>query len=1110
MSYLSVLLLLLLFSSRQAVAAELPHHDIKVTLSPAEHRLSASDTITLPAGTGNELTFVLHAGLTPESTTPGVKITKEARAVRAVPVEVYRVRLPAVARTFTLRYNGVIYHPLAAVGAEQARGFQDSPGLITSDGVVLSGNTNWYPDLGTGLMTFDLEVTLPEKWDVVSQGERTLHELKKKTLVRWRSSEPQEEIYLAAAKFIEYDKSAGTVEAMAFLRTPDPGLAGKYLDATASYLALYDKLIGPYPYKKFALVENFWETGLGMPSFTLLGPKIIRLPFIINTSYPHEILHNWWGNSVFPDYEQGNWSEGLTAYLADHLMKEQQAGGAEYRLNTLQKYADYVLGSRDFPLTQFRSRHSSSSEAIGYGKALMFFHMLRLELGDAVFKQGLQGFYKNHAFRSASFADLRTSFEAASGKNLAQQFELWVARTGAPALKVSEATALAVQDGFVLTARLEQTQAGEAYALRVPVAVTMGGKDKAFQAVVTMSGKKQELKLRIPGRPVRLDVDPEFDLFRRLDFSELPPAISQALGAKKMLVLLPSSAPKELLRAYRELAATIGRSGPDEVEVKLDADVAALPSDRAVTLLGWENRFLNETTAALSGYDVLINPESVRIGRTEIEGREHTFVFSARLPKNRDLALLFIAADRIDALPGLGRKLPHYHKYSYLAFEGSEPANVAKGRWPIVDSPLTVLLPDVDGKVHKVEMAKLAAREPLARLPEVFSKERMMETVQYLSDKQLEGRGFGTPGLDKAAQYIAEQFKQAGLLPTGDQDNAWFQAWEESGGEPLRKAVLKNVIGIIPGKNPALQGQSVVVGAHYDHLGLGWPEAREGQKGKVHPGADDNASGVAVLIELARVLAKAPPPDRTIVFVAFTGEEAGKRGSQHYVVNEKKYPADKCIGMVNLDTVGRLGKGKLLVLGAGSATEWVHIFRGAGFVTGADIETVSQELDSSDQKSFQEKGVPAVQLFSGPHADYHRVTDTVDKIDADGLVKVASVAKEAVEYLAGRSEPLTGAGKATAGAQTSTKKERKVSLGTIPDFAYQGTGFRLSGVMPASPAEAAGMQEGDVITKINTAPVSGLKDFSDILKTLKPGDRVSILFLREGKERKVEAVVKER
>jgi aminopeptidase N len=107
---------------------------------------------------------------------------------------------------------------------------------------------------------------------------------------------------------------------MVFLRQPDEQLAGRYLEATARYLAMYEKLLGPYPYGKFALVENFWETGYGMPSFTLLGPRVLRLPFILHSSYPHEILHNWWGNGVFPDYGQGNWAEGLTAYLADHLL----------------------------------------------------------------------------------------------------------------------------------------------------------------------------------------------------------------------------------------------------------------------------------------------------------------------------------------------------------------------------------------------------------------------------------------------------------------------------------------------------------------------------------------------------------------------------------------------------------------------------------------------------------------------------------------------------------------------------------------------------------------------------------------------------------------------
>jgi predicted metalloprotease with PDZ domain len=195
------------------------------------------------------------------------------------------------------------------------------------------------------------------------------------------------------------------------------------------------------------------------------------------------------------------------------------------------------------------------------------------------------------------------------------------------------------------------------------------------------------------------------------------------------------------------------------------------------------------------------------------------------------------------------------------------------------------------------------------------------------------------------------------------------------------------------------------------------------------------------------------------------------------------------------------------VLGAGSAKEWVHIFRGAGFVTGVDVETVSLELDSSDQKSFQDAGVPAVQLFSGPHLDYHRSTDTADKIDAGGLVKAASVAKEAIEYLATRDRPLTAAAASPVPAGPAAKGERKVSLGAIPDFAYSGNGFRLSGVVAGSPAEAAGLKEGDVIVRMNNVAVSGLKDFSDLLKTLHPGDRVAVTFLRNGAERTVEAVL---
>jgi len=262
---------------------------------------------------------------------------------------------------------------------------------------------------------------------------------------------------------------------MVFLREPDEALANKYLEATDRYLAMYESLLGEYPYQKFALVENFWETGFGMPSFTLLGSSVIRLPFILNSSYPHEILHNWWGNGVYVDYATGNWSEGLTAYLADHLIKEQQGQGAAYRQQSLQKYTDYASKDRDFPLVEFRGRHSSASEAVGYGKALMLFHMLRRELGDDVFSKGLREFYKQYQFKTASFDDIQKVFEEAKGQSLASYFKQWTQRVGAPALALSNTNNRKSAEGYRLSFRIEQKQRGDVYHLRVPVVVTLEG-----------------------------------------------------------------------------------------------------------------------------------------------------------------------------------------------------------------------------------------------------------------------------------------------------------------------------------------------------------------------------------------------------------------------------------------------------------------------------------------------------------------------------------------------------------------------------------------------------------------------------------------------------------
>jgi len=362
--------LFLLFSlfllSASLLEARPLHHEITATIDPLSHQIQVEDIIVIPEQAEDlkpkTLEFSLHAGLNPFSTSPGVTIEpikREDSNPSDIPLEHYRVKRAQGLTTFTLHYKGKIHHPLKKEGENYGRSFRETPGTISETGIFLAGSTYWYPVFDETLITFDLQVHLPSSWSSVSQGARTFHEITDKSSTsRWHSPEKQEEIYLVAGQWTEYQRAAGKITAMAFLREADETLANKYLDATAQYLEMYQKLLGPYPYQKFALVENFWETGYGMPSFTLLGPKIIRMPFILHSSYPHEILHNWWGNGVYVDYEQGNWAEGLTTYLADHLIAEQREQGTRSRRATLQKYTDYVSKGKDFPLTDFRQRES--------------------------------------------------------------------------------------------------------------------------------------------------------------------------------------------------------------------------------------------------------------------------------------------------------------------------------------------------------------------------------------------------------------------------------------------------------------------------------------------------------------------------------------------------------------------------------------------------------------------------------------------------------------------------------------------------------------------------------------------------------------------------------
>ncbi|MFZ5788665.1 MAG: M20/M25/M40 family metallo-hydrolase, partial [Acidobacteriota bacterium] len=659
---------------------------------------------------------------------------------------------------------------------------------------------------------------------------------------------------------------------------------------------------------------------------------------------------------------------------------------------------------------------------------------------------------------------------------------------------------------WVVSGTLRQTQDGAALLLDVPVAVQTEG--AIVDSTVAMTERAAAFTVRTTARPLALHVDPAYDVFRLLDPREIPPSIGQILGEPRILAVLPAAATAEEREAYRALVEG-WRSDSHLPEIRTDAEVGGLPADRAVWLLGRNNAL---AAAPGAGDAWTLDGGALTVDRETMPLAGHAAVIVRRHPGNPEKALGWIFADGTAALPALGRKLPHYGKYSYLGFSGAEATNVLKGQWAAGDSPLRADLRPAGERSTALPAFVLPARAALAELPPVFSQSALMAHVAWLAAPEREGRGVGSKGLDAAVEYVAAAFKAIGLAPGGD-NGTYFQSFVTTKSPTGAPVTLRNVVGVLPGAKPELAGQSALLTAHVDHLGFGWPDAHKGDEGKLHPGADDNASGVAVMLELARVLAAGPRPARTLAFVAFTGEESGLQGSRHYV-EHPPFPLENTLGVINVDTVGRLFDKKLSVMATGTAAEWQHIFRGAGFVTGVEGRMIPEGLESSDQKSFIDRGVPGVQIFTDPHPDYHRPGDTVDRIDGAGLVKVATYVKEAIAYLGERAEPLTVtiAAKGTPMPPSGPPPggARRVSFGTVPDFGHPGPGVKLSGVTPGSGAEKAGLREGDILLQVDGRDVASLAGFSAILRTLSPGQTVKVTVGRAGETLVLDVTVAER
>jgi len=474
---------------------------------------------------------------------------------------------------------------------------------------------------------------------------------------------------------------------------------------------------------------------------------------------------------------------------------------------------------------------------------------------------------------------------------------------------------------------------------------------------------------------------------------------------------------------------------------------------------------------------------------------------------------------------GYGITAPEYGYDDYAGLDVEGKAVLVLRHEPQQDDSTSVF----DGAVHSTYAAfRTKATNAQAHGAVALLLFTGPASAEYEEDRLVQPRfGEALGGTDILAVQVRKEIGEALLAEAGIDASDWVESVDADltpRSAPLpdedtvaltvslakERKQMANVVGILPGTEADLG--AVLVGAHYDHLGRGNSASlAPKQIGEIHNGADDNASGTAAVVELARVFSLVDRPLRSVVFAAFVGEEEGLLGSAH-MTREPPVPLDSLQAMINLDMVGRPKNGKLFVGGVGSSPTFATLIEEEDEESPLTLEPSQSGVGASDHTSFYLKGVPVLFLFSGLHGDYHKPSDDWEKIDPDDLAAVTRLAYDLTLDLADRPERVEYV---RAAADTSDNPHMGVStgrgygpyLGTIPDFGDHEGGVLLAGVQPGSPAEKAGIREGDMVVRFDGVEIPDLYAYTDALRAHKPGDQVTIVVLRDGEEVELEATL---
>lgn len=720
----------LLVSGQTAAASgaepSILHHDLFVQIDPATHSLLVEDRLRM-----NVLEEkVIQLSLGPTLIVDRVVLLATERAGadtnQDIPFEITRAiekhpsqqlnistaGMPAGIIEVALSYHGLINDPPKEPRHLRFVTPSETAGHIGPEGVYLSGETRWYPDLPESLSTYKLQVALPAGWTAVTQGRPRstvpcpIERCRQSgfTVTVWPETQPSEALTLVANRFVgkTRDWRAGTgqsIQLATYLFPEDAALADEYLDATARYLDAYIPLLGPYPFDSFAVVENFFSSGLGMPTFTLLGSGIIKRHYVQPYALGHEIVHSWIGNFVYNRLDRGNWVEGLTTYLANYYWHERSddpARAHDQRKLFLRGYNLHVPIERDYPIAQFTQKQDERDNAIGYQKAAMVFHVLRQEVGEEGFWAALRGLVTRFGGRHAEWRDIERLMSETAGRDLRWFFAQWIEEAGAPSLALIHATVKRTSgeapQEFQLLVEIEQT--GKLFDMPVHLRIDLDDGRQQTRSV-RIKGARERFVFTFPSSPRRIAIDPDSMLMQRIPRRTLPPLLNHYVTDTKRSVIdalgTGPSIPHPLREVVTRVEAQDSRKLPGErTTIRAIADATLLPEEGSVLVLGAPRlrQAIESLVRPHCGERLALGDNGVVLEGTAYEGAEIAVLVTCRRQDQPDSVLSLVYAVTPQAASTVARLLFFYGWHSYVLFK--DGAASVRGEWALPRNEMEV------------------------------------------------------------------------------------------------------------------------------------------------------------------------------------------------------------------------------------------------------------------------------------------------------------------------------------------------------------------------------------------------------------------------------------